>query len=145
MRSPLWDPVLHGRAALPHMARQLCSRVPTMVYTSGMRMLVCMCVHQHAQTSPLKPECARISEGAIFETSSRRARDLRSVVVASIITATIGSKFIGISIKATRTLVHIFFGQREFFLSNRSDFDYSSKEWELTLGISKKNLPRNVA
>jgi len=114
MRSPLWDPVLRGRAALPHMARRLCSRVPTIVYTSGMRTFVCVralaCTHVSLQVS----QCARISEGTIFETSSRRARDLQLVVVVSIITAVIGSKFIGISIKVTRMLVRIFFEQQRF-------------------------------
>jgi len=89
-------------AALPHMARRLSSRVPTtrptMVYERR-----CVCASELCRPLLLGHlECARISEGAIFEMSSRRARDLRSAVVASIITATIVPVFIGISIKAAR-------------------------------------------
>lgn len=58
-------------------------------------------LHRRARAPLLGPE-TRISEGAIFETSRRRAGDLRSLVVASIITATIVPEFIGISIKAAR-------------------------------------------
>lgn len=69
---------------------------PTMVYCIRM---TCVCASQRTHASPLRYQ--RISEGAIFEVSSRRVGDLRSVVVASIITATIVPEFIGISIKAS--------------------------------------------
>jgi len=100
-RGPLWGPVPDGWSALPHMARRLSSRVPTttrptMVYTACVcAWALCACL-----SSRESREFARILEGAIFETCSRRAKDLRSVVVASIITATIVSEFIGINIKA---------------------------------------------
>lgn len=69
---------------------------PTMVYCIR---TACVCASQHTHASPLGYQ--RISEGAIFEMSSRRVWDLRSVIVASIITATIVPEFIGISIKAS--------------------------------------------
>jgi len=73
-----------------------------------------MCAYQqHASLL----ECKQISEGAIFETSSRRVRDLWSVVVASIITATIGSEFIGISIKTT--LVFSLVNESSFFVNSK--------------------------
>lgn len=72
----------------------------SVLYTSG--VCVCVCISTCARYSSRVRASARISEGAIFEMSSRRAWDLRSVVVASIITATIVPEFIGISINAAR-------------------------------------------
>lgn len=129
VRGARYEIQYRGLTALPHMARRLSSRAPTMVHTS---LCACACISMH--TPPFEPECARISEGAIFETSGRRARDLRSAVVIPIITATIGSEFIGISIKAARTLVHIFCGQREFLLFVNSILITSKSENRLGLG-----------
>lgn len=97
------------QAALPHMARRLSSRVTDNNTTdNGVRARA-----SSLRAAKTRCDAPRISEGAIFETSSRRAGDLRSLVVASIITATIVREFIGISIKAARA-ERIFCGQWEF-------------------------------
>lgn len=113
--------------------------------TSG---AACVCVRVWAEASPPRGprERARISEGAIFETSGRRARDLRSAVVASIITATIVPEFIGISIKAARATVACFLingvllsppreGPQRFRLKVRIVVRFWRRVWA-------KNIPR---
>jgi len=77
---------------------------------NGVRAMACVCAPASVHASPL--ESTRESWKEPFSKRAAVVRDLRSAVVASIITATIVPEFIGISIKLR--------SERTYFLLNDS-------------------------
>lgn len=73
---------------------------------------VFVCAHASLRASQRRRDALRISEGAIFEASGCRVGDLRLLVVAPIITATIAPRSIAISIKAAQAFTRIFWSVR---------------------------------